>query len=150
MNIVTKENRYYQDYKDVLLVEDNPADIRLIHDALKEDINNLYTVFDGSDAIEFLDKHCKSSKGHCPNIIILDLNLPKKEGIKVLEEIKNDEKLCKIPIIIFSTSSSRENIDKCYQIGANAYIIKPIDFNEFQKIMDNLRQFWLNVIELPL
>lgn len=128
--------------RDILLVEDNPADIRLIEEVLKDETSkdNLSTVVDGTEALDYLNDHCKHENSHCPNLIILDLNLPKKSGFEVLEEIKNDGKLQEIPVVVFTTSSSEEDGLKCHDMGVNAYITKPIDFDGFEHIMKQLNK----------
>lgn len=125
--------------RDILLVEDNPADIRLIKEALKDETtaNELHAVIDGTDALNYLHEQCEA--GNYPDIIILDLNLPKMNGFEFLKEIKNDAKLSKIPVIVFTTSSSEENLIKCYNMDAYAYITKPIDFDGFEPIIKLLK-----------
>ena len=128
--------------KNILLVEDNPADIRLIKEVLKEEKtkNNLNTVFDGTDAIEYLHGHCEPIDSYCPNLIILDLNLPKMSGFEVLEEIKNDNKLHEIPVVVFTTSSNREDGLKCYNMDAYAYIPKPVDYEGFVQVIKKINK----------
>ena len=127
---------------DILLIEDNPADIRLIEEALKDanSKDELHTALDGIEAINYLNSHCKHKKCHCPTLIILDLNLPKKDGFEFLEDINNDEKLDKIPIIVFTTSNLKENELKCKDMGATNYITKPIDFVGYQHFIKQLRK----------
>ena len=126
--------------RDILLVEDNPADIRLIKEALKNEAteNELHAVINGADALNYLIEQSESE--HYPDIIILDLNLPKMNGFEFLKKIKNNEKLCKIPIVVFTTSSSEEDELKCYDMGANSYITKPVDFDGFKHIMKQLNK----------
>jgi chemotaxis family two-component system response regulator Rcp1 len=118
--------------RDILLIEDNPADVRLLEEALKDanSKDELHITFDGTDALKYLNTHCKED--NYPNLIILDLNLPKKNGLEFLDDIKNDKKLDKIPVIVFTTSNLQENKLKCYDKGANAYITKPIDFEGYK------------------
>ena len=134
----------------ILLVEDNPADARLIKELLNDidDNNTLHVAQDGIEALDFLHKNCKNDKTKlCPNIIILDLNLPKMSGREVLKEIKTDEDLKSIPVLILTTST--EEVEECYKCYANCYMIKPADFNEFEKLMKSIKAFWLNDAYLP-
>ncbi|MGZ7068307.1 MAG: response regulator [Methanobacterium sp.] len=122
--------------RNILLIEDNPADVRLIQEVLKEENikDNLSTVFDGKDALKYLHGHCKPKNHHCPDLIILDLNLPKMNGFEVLKEIKNNETLCEIIVVVFTTSSLQEDGSKCYAMNADAYFTKPIDFDGFKQV----------------
>ncbi len=135
---------------DILLVEDNPADARLIIEFLSDAdfINDLHVQQDGIKAMEFLSKHCKQND-HYPNFVILDLNLPGKNGLEVLKEIKGDNDLKKIPVMIFTTSTAEEDIKKCYDNHASCYITKPLDFDEFTEKINLIRDFWLNTVKLP-
>ncbi len=132
----------------ILLVEDNSADAHLIKEFLKE-INIetvLNVVHDGKEAMEFLYKHYKYNN---PNFVILDLNLPKMSGREVLKEIKNDDDLKRIPVMILTTSTAEEDIRECYNNYANCYITKPLDFDEFANAMESIKTFWFHTAELP-
>lgn len=134
----------------ILLVEDNPADARLIEEVFKDiDLNNrIYIVKDGVDAMNFLYKKNEFREVPRPEIILLDLNLPRKDGREVLKEIKNDEDLKSIPTVILTTSSAREDIIKTYTDHANCYITKPVDFDEFHKVIIAIENFWLKIVKL--
>lgn len=135
----------------ILLVEDSESDARLIKEFLKEANMEhvLYVVDNGVEALEFVHTHCKPATNYCPDIIILDLNLPKMGGIEVLKEIKKNEDLRQIPVIILTTSTATEDIEDCYGNYANCYIVKPSDFDEFEKIMNAIKKFWFNTTNLP-
>lgn len=135
---------------DILLIEDNPADARLITEFLSDTdfINHLHIQHDGIKAMEFLNQQCKE-KGYYPHFVILDLNLPGKNGLEVLKEIKRDIDLKKIPVMIFTTSTAEEDIKKCYDNHASCYITKPLDFDEFAKTIDLVKDFWLKTVKLP-
>lgn len=130
----------------VLLVEDNPGDVRLIREALKdaEPSINITVAPDGLEAMRILNSTVKP-----PNLIILDLNLPRKSGQEVLKEVKADQKLKMIPIVILTTSSSREDINETYENRVNAFITKPIDLDKFIRVINSLQDFWLNNATLP-
>lgn len=136
----------------ILLVEDNPADARLIMEFFKEiNIkNNLHIVHDGMEAMEFLFKQCKGNMDkYCPDLVILDLNLPRMSGREILKEIKEDEELKTIPVLILTTSDASEDVKECYDHYANCYLIKPVDFDEFANVMESIKNFWFNKVELP-
>jgi len=133
---------------EILLVEDNPADVRLTIEALKESPikTNLHTVEDGVEALAFLRKGGKYKDATIPDLILLDLNMPKKNGREVLKEIKHDRSLKRIPVVVLTISSAEEDIAKSYENFANCYIIKPLDLNQFVKNIHNIIEFWaLNV-----
>jgi len=134
----------------ILLVEDNPADARLIEEVFKDTSldNRIYVVKDGVDAMNFLYKLEEFSKAPRPDIILLDLNLPRKDGREVLREVKNNEDLKSIPIVILTTSSAKEDIIKTYRDHANCYITKPVDFDEFLKVITAIEEFWLRIAKL--
>ena len=136
---------------DILLVEDNPGDVRLTTEALKKCKihNNLFVVKDGVEAMSFLHKEAKYADAVTPDIIFLDLNLPKKDGREVLEEIKADEKLKKIPVVILTTSQNEEDILKAYDLHANCFITKPVGFEQFTKIVAAIDNFWFSIVKLP-
>ena len=136
---------------EILLVEDNPGDVRLTIEALKESkiINNLHIAEDGLDALEFLRKEGKYKEKPKPDLILLDLNLPKKDGREVLEEIKKDDPLKRIPVVILTTSSADEDILKTYELHANCYITKPVEIGQFMKVIKTVGDFWFSIVKLP-
>lgn len=135
----------------ILLVEDNPGDIRLTKEVLKEGkLNNrLSVVIDGEEAIQFLKKQGAYKNEPTPDIILLDLNLPKKDGREVLAEIKTDPDLMTIPVIVLTTSSAEQDILNTYAHHANCYIMKPVDFNQFIEVIRSIEEFWLTIVKLP-
>jgi chemotaxis family two-component system response regulator Rcp1 len=135
----------------ILLVEDNPGDIRLTREVLKEGrIRNILNVVnDGDEAVRYLNKHGEYANMLRPDIILLDLNLPKKDGREVLAEIKADPLLMMIPVIILTTSSAERDIVNMYTHHANCYITKPVDFNQFINVIKSIENFWLNIVILP-
>jgi CheY-like chemotaxis protein len=136
---------------EILLVEDNPADIRLAQEAFKDAKvrNILHTVGDGVEAMAFLRRQGKYADVARPDLILLDLNLPKKDGREVLAEIKTDERLKLIPVVILTVSKDEEDILKTYNLHANCYITKPIDFEQFMKVVKGIEEFWLTIVKLP-
>jgi CheY-like chemotaxis protein len=136
---------------DILLVEDNLGDVRLAQEALKESKvkNQLHIVNDGVAATDFLYKRNDYKDAPSPDLIILDLNLPKKNGREVLAEIKEDENLKRIPVVILTISKAEEDILKTYNLHANCYIMKPLDFDKFIKVVKSIEDFWLTVVKLP-
>jgi CheY-like chemotaxis protein len=136
---------------DILLVEDNPGDIRLTQEAFKDGKikNELNVVMDGEEAVLYLKKIGKYENVNTPDIILLDLNLPKKDGREVLAEIKNDPELKCIPVIILTTSSAQSDILNTYSHHANCYIMKPVDFNQFITVIRTIENFWLTIVKLP-
>jgi len=136
---------------EILLVEDNPGDVRLTEEALKESKmrNNLHVVNDGVAALGFLKKEGEFENAVRPDLILLDLNLPKMDGREVLEIIKRDENLKRIPVVILTVSSNEEDIYKSYNLHANCYITKPIDLNQFIKVVQSIDDFWLSIVKLP-
>jgi len=136
---------------DILLVEDNPGDVRLTKEALKEGKvrNNLHVAEDGVEAIAFLHREGRYSEMPRPDIILLDLNLPKKDGREVLAEIKCDEDLKRIPVVVLTTSMAEEDILKTYDLHANCYITKPVDLEKFISVVKMVEDFWLTIVKLP-
>ena len=136
---------------EILLVEDNPADVRLTTEALKEEkiYNNLHVVTDGVEAMAFLRREGKYAKAVRPDLILLDLNLPKKDGREVLEEIKSDDDLKTIPVVVLTVSQAEEDILKSYNLHANCYITKPVDLDQFIKVIRSVQEFWLTIVKLP-
>ena len=135
----------------ILLVEDNAGDIRLAKEALKDSkvYNNLNVVMDGQAAMDYLRKEEKYAHAIRPDLILLDLNLPKKSGLEVLGEIKNDTSLKLIPVVILTTSEEDVDIIKTYRLHANCYITKPVNLDQFVKIVRNIEDFWFTVVKLP-
>ena len=136
---------------EILLVEDNEGDIGLVEEVLEEvHIGNiLHIAKDGEEAILFLHGEGKFSGSSRPDIILLDLNLPKKDGREVLKEVKEDSNLKRIPIIILTTSNAENDILRAYELHANAYVTKPLDFNQFIKVIESIENFWLEIVKLP-
>ncbi len=136
---------------EILLVEDNSGDIRLIKEAFKETKipNKLHVVGDGLEAISFLRNEGKYMDEQQPDLIILDLNLPKKDGYEVLTTIKQDKSLKKIPVLILSVSAAEEDIKKSYECHANCFIKKPVDMDQFIDIIKSIGNFWFEIVKLP-
>jgi CheY-like chemotaxis protein len=136
---------------EILLVEDNPADVRLTQEALKEGKvrNNLFVARDGVEALEFLRRQGPHANASKPDLILLDLNLPRKDGREVLADIKNDDTLRSIPVVVLTTSSAEADILKSYNLHANCYITKPVDLEQFVQVIKSIDDFWLTVVRLP-
>ena len=136
---------------DILLVEDNPGDVRLAREALKESKvrNQLYVVEDGVEAMDFLRLQGKYANMPHPDLILLDLNLPRKSGREVLAEVKADKELKHIPVVILTVSRAEEDVMKAYNNHANCYITKPLDFNQFMTVTKSIEDFWLTIVKLP-
>jgi CheY-like chemotaxis protein len=135
---------------EILLVEDNPGDVRLTKEALKDAKvrNNIHVAMDGVAAIAFLRKQGGYVAAPRPDLILLDLNLPKKNGREVLEEIKGDDALRHIPVVILTTSQAEQDILESYRLRANAYVTKPVDLEQFLKVVGSIEQFWLEIVKL--
>jgi two-component system, chemotaxis family, response regulator Rcp1 len=135
----------------ILLVEDNLADARLAVEALKESkvVNTLYHVEDGVQAMRFLRRQGEYVGMPLPDLILLDLNLPRRDGREVLEEIKGDPELRIIPVVVLTTSAAERDLVKTYHLHANAYIVKPIDLDRFIEIVHAIEGFWFSVVKLP-
>jgi len=135
---------------EILLVEDNPGDVRLTKEALKDArvANNLHITIDGVEALAFLRKQGKHAAVPRPDLILLDLNLPKKNGREVLEEIKKEEALRHIPVVILTTSQAEQDVVESYRLQANAYVTKPVDLDQFLKVVSSIEQFWLEIVKL--
>ena len=136
---------------EILLVEDNPGDVRLTQEALKESklLNNLHVAIDGQEAMLFLKKEGDFADKPTPDIILLDLNLPIKDGPEVLEEIKADTVLRRIPVVIITSSEAEENILKTYEHYANCYIQKPLNLDQFSRVVQAISNFWFSIVKLP-
>lgn len=136
---------------EILLVEDNPGDERLTREALKEGkvYSNLHWVKDGVEALAFLRRSGKYQDVPRPDIILLDLNLPKKDGREVLQDIKNDPELKRIPVVVLTTSKAEEDVLRTYNLHANCYVTKPVDLEKFIVVVRSIDRFWLTVVTLP-
>ena len=136
---------------EILLVEDNPGDVRLTVEALKEGkvYNNLNVVSDGVEALAYLRRQGQHAGAKTPDIILLDLNLPKMDGREVLEDIKADEVLKRIPVVVLTTSKADEDILRVYDLHANCYITKPVDLDQFITVVKSIKDFWFTVVKLP-
>jgi CheY-like chemotaxis protein len=139
------------DPTDILLVEDNPGDVRLIKEALRDGKirTALHVVPDGVEALAFMRREGRYSRAPRPDIILLDLNLPKMDGRAVLAELKDDEALRPIPVIILTTSQAEQDILKAYGLNANCYITKPADLDQFLRAVKAIEDFWLTIVKLP-
>lgn len=135
---------------EILLVEDNAGDVRLTREALKDAkvLNTLHVARDGEEATEFLFRKGKHADAPRPDIIILDLNLPRKDGREVLAEIKADKELKRIPVVILTTSKSEEDVLKSYNLHANCYVTKPLDLDQFIGVVKSIQDFWFTVVKL--
>ena len=135
----------------VLLVEDNPGDVRLTQEALKDSklLEDLHVAYDGADAMAYLHREGQYTDASHPDLILLDLNLPRKDGREVLAEIKMNDELKHIPVVVLTTSKAEEDIIKTYNLHANCYIQKPIDFEQFLKVIKSIDNFWLTIVRLP-
>lgn len=136
---------------EILLVEDNPGDARLTLEAFKEGkvINNVSIARDGVEALAFLRREAPYTNARQPDLILLDLNLPRKDGREVLAEIKGDERLRQIPVVVLTTSTAEEDIARAYSSHANCYISKPVDLKQFLRVVNSIESFWLNFVKLP-
>ena len=136
---------------EILLVEDNAGDYRLTQEALREGkvYNNLHWAKDGVEALDFLHRRGRHAKAPRPDLILLDLNLPRKDGREVLSEIKSDEELKTIPVVILTTSQAEEDVVKSYHLHANCYVTKPVDLEKFIVVVQSIDRFWLTIATLP-
>jgi len=136
---------------EILLVEDNPGDVRLTREALKEGkvVNNLQIVVDGEEALSYLRRQGPYTQATRPDLILLDLNLPKKSGREVLAVIKEDPDLRRIPVVILTVSEAEQDIIKSYNLHANCYITKPVNLEQFMDVVQSIENFWLTVVMLP-
>lgn len=135
----------------VLLVEDSPADIRLTQEALRDGkfVNQLYVARDGDEALNFLHQRGEFTSAPRPDLVILDLNLPKRDGKEVLADMKNDLSLKSIPVAILTTSAAERDIVESYGLGANCYLTKPVDLEQFLRVVALIEDFWLGIVRLP-
>ncbi len=136
---------------EILLVEDNPGDVRLAQEALKEAkvCNRLFAVTDGEEALAFLRREGRYGDAVRPDLIFLDLNLPKKDGREVLAEIKSDPDLMRIPVVILTSSGAEEDVLKTYNLHANCYVSKPVDLERFITVVKSIEDFWVSIVRLP-
>lgn len=136
---------------EILLVEDNPGDVRLTIEGLNEGKvrNNLHVARDGVEALEFLRRQGPFTDAVRPDLILLDLNLPRMDGREVLAEVKSDPDLKTIPVVVLTTSSAEQDILHSYQLQANCYITKPVDLEQFIKVVRSIEDFWLTIVKLP-
>ena len=136
---------------EILLVEDNAADVRLTREALREGkvSNNLHVARDGVEAMEYLRRRGPFANATRPDLVLLDLNLPRKDGREVLSEVKGDPDLKTIPIVVLTTSSAEADILRSYSLHANCYITKPVDLEQFVQVVKSIDDFWLTVVKLP-
>ena len=137
---------------EILLVEDNPADVRLTMETIKDYKvkNRLEVVGNGIDAMDFLKRKGKFADKARPDLILLDLNLPGKDGREVLAEIKEDPDLCRIPVVVVTSSEAEQDILKAYNLHVNCYITKPVGLTEFVKVVKSIEDFWLTIVRLPI
>lgn len=135
----------------ILLVEDNPGDVRLIKEVFKDAkiFNAMHIAYDGETAMKILRKQAEYSDCATPDMILLDLNLPKKDGREVLREVKNDDDLKCIPVVILTTSNAEEDLIETYKMNANCYITKPVDLDQFINVVKSIENFWLSIVKLP-
>jgi two-component system, chemotaxis family, response regulator Rcp1 len=135
----------------ILLVEDNPGDVRLTVEALREGKvhNHLSVAQDGVEALRFLRREGKHADAPRPDVVLLDLNLPRKDGREVLAEIKSDEDLRRIPVVILTTSKAEEDILRSYALHANCYVTKPVDLEQFITVVRSIEEFWFSIVRLP-
>ncbi len=136
---------------DILLVEDNPGDARLAQEAFRDSrvLNRIYHVIDGVEALSFLRRGSGYESSPRPDIILLDLNMPRKSGREVLAELKDDPEFKSIPVVVLTTSKAEEDIVRSYELHANCYINKPVDLDKFMTVINRIEDFWLSIVKLP-
>jgi len=136
---------------DILMVEDDPGDVRLTREALKGSklLHSLNVVEDGVAALDYLRRNAPYQDAIRPDLVLLDLNLPRKDGREVLAAMKQDDTLRAIPVVILTTSQAEEDVLRAYNLNANCYVTKPVDFDQFMRIVRTIEDFWLNVVTLP-
>ncbi|MFC6973779.1 response regulator [Halomicroarcula sp. GCM10025709] len=136
---------------EVLLAEDNPGDVRLTEKAFEQGgvLNNLHVVNDGDEALAFLRQKGEYADAPRPNLVLLDINMPNTDGTTVLETMQADEQLARIPVVMLTSSEAEEDIVRSYDLGANAYLTKPVDFDGFIDVIERIEDFWLTVVEMP-
>ena len=136
---------------EILLVEDNPGDVRLTQEAVREAKirNRLNVVNDGEQAIAYVRRQGAFADRPRPDLILLDLNLPRKDGREVLQELKSDPDLHRIPVVVLTSSAAEQDILRTYDLYANAYVTKPVDLEQFMNVVSSIQDFWLNIVKLP-
>ena len=136
---------------EILLVEDNPGDVRLTREALREGKvrNNLAVAFDGVEALAYLRKEGEHAGAVRPDLILLDLNLPRMDGREVLNEIKGDASLRNIPVVVLTSSQADDDIARVYSLHANCYVTKPVDLDQFIRVVESIEDFWFTIVKLP-
>ena len=136
---------------EILLVEDNPGDVRLTREALQDARvhNHMETVGDGIEALAYLKREGRYADAVCPDLVLLDLNLPRMNGFELLKTIKTDENLRLIPVVVLTTSKAEQDIVKSYDLHANAYVTKPVDLEQFIHVIRSIEDFWLEIVRLP-
>lgn len=136
---------------EILLVEDNPADVELTMEALQDGklLNHISVAQDGMEAMAFLKREAPFGNAPRPDLILLDLNLPRKNGFEVLEEVKSDPKLMQIPVVVLTTSNADRDVVKSYDLKANCYVCKPVELDEFLSFVRSTQEFWLEIVHLP-
>lgn len=136
---------------EILLIEDNPGDVRLTREALRDGkvINNLTVMTDGVEALDFLRQKGRYADATRPDVILLDLNLPRKDGREVLAEIKEDQDLKRIPVVVITSSKSEEDVLRSYNLHANCYVTKPVDLEKFVAVVRSIEDFWMGIVKLP-
>ena len=135
----------------ILVVDDDPVDVRLMQEALRESkvIASMESVYDGVEALAYLRREGKYSQTRRPDLILLDLNMPKKDGRDVLSELKTDTELRRIPVVILTTSQADQDIIHTYDLGANAYVVKPVNLEQLVSIVKKIEQFWFTIVKFP-
>jgi chemotaxis family two-component system response regulator Rcp1 len=135
----------------ILLVEDNPGDVELTEDALRRSkvATKVSVVTDGEDAMDYLRQQSAYQEETMPDLVLLDLNLPRKDGMEVLREMKDDPNLRHIPVVVLTTSEAERDILASYELGANCFISKPVDLTEFRKVVESIDDFWFTIVKLP-
>lgn len=148
---MSNSRQYQPEPAQILLVEDNPGDVRLTEEAFKQGRidNDLHVVSDGNEALNFLYQRGKYEAAPRPDLILLDLNLPRKDGEDVLEELKGDSELRSIPVIVLTSSRAEEDVVRSYELHANAYLTKPVDPDDFIETVRAFEKFWFSVVRLP-
>jgi len=149
--LIPMNNLRNDEVVEILLVEDNPGDVRLTREALKEGNipNNLNVAKDGVEAMAFLRRQGRYAEALRPQLILLDLNLPRKDGREVLAEIKGDGSLKRIPVVVLTTSGAEQDVFDSYDLQANCYITKPIELDSFMETIRSMGEFWLTIVKLP-
>ena len=135
----------------ILVVDDDPVDVRLMQEALRESkvLAIMESVYDGVEAMAYLRREDKYSQARRPDLILLDLNMPRKDGREVLSEIKADSDLRRIPVVILTTSKADQDVVQTYDLGANAYVVKPVDLDQLVTIVQKIEEFWFSIVKLP-